>query len=74
MTIDKDLLDILACPQTKAPVVEYDDGGTLWLVSTDAATRLRYPVRDGIPIMLVDESETLDEDAWRAVMDRAGRS
>ena len=74
MPIDKDLLEILACPQTKAPVVETEEAGAHWLVSTDAATRYRYPVRDGIPIMLADESETLDEDAWRAVMDRAGRS
>ena len=74
MPIDKDLLEILACPQTKAPVVETEDGDAHWLVSTDAATRLRYPVRDGIPIMLADESEALDEDAWRAVMDSAGRT
>ena len=57
MTIDKDLLEILACPETKAPVVEVVEGDQHWLVSTDAATRKRYPVRDGIPIMLVDEAE-----------------
>ena len=42
-------------------------------VSTDAATRRRYPVSgDGIPIMLIDESEVLPEDRWRAIMDACG--
>jgi uncharacterized protein YbaR (Trm112 family) len=43
------------------------------LVSTDPATRRRYRVEDGIPVMLVDESETLDEATWRAIMARHGR-
>lgn len=73
MSIEKDLLEILACPETKAPVVEVESGGEHWLVSTDAATRRRYPVRDGIPIMLVDESEVLDEAAWNAVMAANGQ-
>ena len=54
MKIPEDFLEILACPETKAPVVQ--DGE--WLVSTDAATRRRYPIRDEIPIMLIDEAES----------------
>jgi len=54
--IDKDLLEILVCPKTKAPLVESGD----WLYSTDTETRLRYPIRDGIPIMLIDEAQTVD--------------
>ena len=68
MKIPEDFLEILACPETKAPVVQ--DGE--WLVSTDAATRRRYPIRDEIPIMLVEESETMDEAAWREAMKRCG--
>ncbi len=68
MPIQKDLLEILACPETKAPVVEVETDGEHWLVSTDPATRRRYPVRDGIPIMLVDEAETMDEEAWKAIV------
>ena len=68
MKIPEDFLEILACPETKAPVVQ--DGE--WLVSTDAATRRRYPIRDEIPIMLVEESEVMDEAAWRDVMKRRG--
>jgi len=55
MTIDKDLLDLLACPKCKGGVYLADDGG--WLVCE--ACRLRYPVRDDIPVMLVDEAEKL---------------
>ena len=69
MPIDRELLEILVCPLSRAPLVE--DGDTL--VSTDAATRRRYRVEDGIPVMLVDESEELDEATWRAIMARHGR-
>jgi len=67
--IDRELLEILVCPLSRAALVE--DGDTL--VSTDAATRRRYRIEDGIPVMLVDESEELDEAAWRAIMARHGR-
>jgi uncharacterized protein YbaR (Trm112 family) len=66
MPIDKELLDLLVCPLTKAPLVL--DGETL--VSTDRATRRRYRIDDGIPIMLIDESEELDETTWQAIMAR----
>lgn len=69
MPVDPELLAILVCPLSRAPLVE-DDGA---LVSTDSATRLRYRIEDGIPVMLVDESETLDEATWKAVMARHGR-
>jgi uncharacterized protein YbaR (Trm112 family) len=49
--IDKELLEILACPVDKAPVVLRDDR----IVCTTCGRR--YPIRDGIPVMLVDEAE-----------------
>lgn len=49
--IDKELLEILACPVDHAPVREEDDR----LVCTSC--RRRYPVREGIPVMLVEEAE-----------------
>jgi uncharacterized protein YbaR (Trm112 family) len=55
--IDPELMSILVCPQSHAPLVQI---GT-WLYSTDPATRRRYPVREGIPIMLIDESEVVSE-------------
>lgn len=50
--ISKDLLDILACPKCKSPVVE--EGDTIRC--TNSACGLVYPVRDGIPVMLIDEA------------------
>ncbi len=51
--IDKELLDILACPQCKADVKL----GGEWIVCTNPKCGLRYPIRDGIPVMLIDEAE-----------------
>ena len=53
---DPELLRILVCPLTKAPLILRGD----WLYSTDSATRRRYPIRDGIPIMLIEEAEEVD--------------
>jgi uncharacterized protein YbaR (Trm112 family) len=55
--IDAKLMELLVCPLTKGPLDLSDDGG--WLVSRRA--RLRYPVRDGIPILLADEAEPVED-------------
>ena len=69
MPIDEDLLEILACPESRAPLVAFEDDAGSWLVSTDAATRRRYRISDdGIPILLIDESEVLGEERWREIM------
>jgi uncharacterized protein YbaR (Trm112 family) len=52
MSLSKELLDILACPQCKGGI-EPDEQHE-WLYCH--ACRLAYPVRDGIPVMLVDEA------------------
>jgi uncharacterized protein len=52
------LEDLLICPKSKSELVLDGDS----LVSVDPACRLRYAIRDGIPIMLVDEARPLDED------------
>ncbi|MFH0733318.1 MAG: Trm112 family protein [bacterium] len=62
--ITKELLDILCCPLSHADLV-YDENT---LVSTDEKTRRRYKIEDDIPIMLIDESEELDLDIWKAIM------
>jgi hypothetical protein len=56
--IDPKLLDILVCPLTKAPL-RYDRDAQE-LISDEAG--LAYPIRDGIPIMLVDEARPLRDD------------
>lgn len=65
--LDKEFLSILVCPLTKAKLVQVGD----WLYSTDAATRRRYPVRDGIPIMLIDESEVVEPEEFQRIMVQA---
>ena len=57
MSINRDLLAILACPETKAPLKLSSDG--LYLVSTDKKTRRRYRIEEDIPVLLIDESEVL---------------
>jgi uncharacterized protein YbaR (Trm112 family) len=54
--VDPKLLEILVCPLTKGPL-EYD-AEKQELISRSA--NLAYPIRDGIPIMLVDEARKLD--------------
>lgn len=49
--IDKDLLEILACPACKGDVEQKEDR----IVCVQCARR--YPIKDGIPIMLVDEAQ-----------------
>ncbi len=53
MTIDKDLLEILACPNCRGDV-EYRESEQ---VIVCLKCGYRYPVRDGIPVMLIDEAE-----------------
>jgi hypothetical protein len=58
-SVDPKLLEILVCPLTKAPL-RYDREAQE-LISDQA--HLAYPIRDGIPIMLVDEARPLDQTA-----------
>ncbi len=57
--IDPRLLEILVCPASRGPL-RYDRERQE-LVSERAG--LAYPIRDGIPIMLIDEARRLDDDA-----------
>lgn len=55
MAIDKELLEILACPKCKGDLrlTENRDG-----LICDAC-KLKYPIKDDIPVMLVDEAEKI---------------
>ena len=55
--VDPKLLEILVCPVTKGPL-RYDEAKQE-LISEQAG--LAFPIRDGIPIMLVDEARSLKE-------------
>jgi uncharacterized protein YbaR (Trm112 family) len=52
--ISQDLLDLLVCPVCKKPLVQKENGESLKC----AECRRVYPVRDNIPILLVDEATT----------------
>jgi len=65
--LDPELLSLMVCPQSHARLIQVGD----WLCSTDPATRRRYPVRDGLPIMLIEESEVMDEEEFNRVMQQA---
>jgi hypothetical protein len=56
--MDSRLLEILVCPVTKAPLV-WDAQKQELLCK---ASRLAYPVRDGIPVMIEEEARTLSDD------------
>ena len=53
--MDKKLLDILACPVCKGPLVYKQEAGEL----VCKADRLAYPIKDDIPVMLEEEARKL---------------
>ncbi|MGH9031083.1 MAG: Trm112 family protein [Acidimicrobiia bacterium] len=57
MALDAKLLEILACPEDKGPLLYFEDENTLY----NPRLKRRYAVRDDIPIMLIDEAETVDD-------------
>ncbi len=58
MTIDKELLEVLACPKCKGDITLTEEGDGL-ICDT---CKLKYPVKDDIPVMLIDEAIPLGGD------------
>jgi len=56
MALDPQLLDILACPEDKGPLLYFEDEQALY----NPRLKRRYAIRDDIPVMLIDEAETVD--------------
>ena len=65
-TLDPRLLAVLACPDDKGPLYYLGDQTGLY----NPRLRRRYDVRDGIPVMLIDEAHTLDQAAHDLLMAR----
>ena len=57
MTLSPQLLDLLVCPEDKGPLLYFADEQSLY----NPRLRRRYAIRDGIPVMLVEEAETVSE-------------
>ena len=67
MTLDARLLEILACPLDKGPLLYFPDEEVLY----NPRERLRYAILDGIPVMLVDEAQTADDDEHDRLLAKA---
>jgi uncharacterized protein YbaR (Trm112 family) len=58
MALDPLLLEILACPEDKGPLLYFEDEATLY----NPRLRRRYRILDGIPVLLVEEAEAVTEE------------
>ncbi len=69
MTLDPKLLEILACPEDKGPLLYFADEDSLY----NPRLKRRYAIRDDIPVMLIDEAETVDDREHQRLMEKAER-
>jgi uncharacterized protein YbaR (Trm112 family) len=67
MALDPQLLEILACPEDKGPLLYFADEDTLY----NPRLKRRYAIREDIPIMLIDEAETVDETEHERLLAKA---
>jgi uncharacterized protein YbaR (Trm112 family) len=67
MALDQQLLDILACPEDKGPLLYFRDEDSLY----NPRLKRRYAIRDDIPIMLIDEAETVSDDEHQRLLAKA---
>ena len=67
MSLDPQLLEILACPQDKGPLLYFADEDLLY----NPRLRRRYEVRNDIPVMLVDEATDVDDAEHARLMAKA---
>jgi len=66
-TLDPRLLEILACPEDKGPLLYFADEQSLY----NPRLHRRYDVRDGIPVMLIDEAASVDDAEHDRLMAKA---
>jgi uncharacterized protein len=57
MALDPKLLEILACPKDKGPLLYFVDEDALY----NPRLRMKYRITDDIPVMLIDEAQTVDD-------------
>ena len=58
MTLDPKLLEILACPEDKGPLLYFEDEAILY----NPRLKRKYLIKDDIPVMLIDEAEDASDD------------
>ncbi len=67
MALDPQLLEILACPEDKGPLLYFADEESLY----NPRLKRRYAIRDDIPIMLIDEAEAVSEEEHERLVAKA---
>jgi uncharacterized protein len=67
MALDPQLLEILACPEDKGPLLYFADEDSLY----NPRLKRRYAIREDIPIMLIDEAETVDDAEHERLLTKA---
>jgi uncharacterized protein YbaR (Trm112 family) len=67
MALDPQLLEILACPDDKGPLLYFADEDALY----NPRLKRRYAIKDDIPIMLIDEAETVADDEHDRLLAKA---
>jgi hypothetical protein len=67
MSLDPQLLEILACPQDKGPLLYFADDNLLY----NPRLQRGYEVRNDIPIMLIDEARVIDDAEHARLVEKA---
>jgi uncharacterized protein YbaR (Trm112 family) len=67
MALDPKLLEILACPDDKGPLLYFPDEQSLY----NPRLKRRYRIEDDIPVMLIDESEIVSDEEHQRLTAKA---
>jgi len=68
MALDQRLLDILACPDDKGPLLYVEDEDVLY----NPRLRRAYAITDGIPVLLIDEARQVEDDEHERLVAKTG--
>jgi uncharacterized protein YbaR (Trm112 family) len=65
--LDPQLVELLACPEDKGPLLYFPDEHTLY----NPRLKRRYVITDGIPVMLIEQAVSVDDDEDRRLLAKA---
>jgi uncharacterized protein YbaR (Trm112 family) len=63
------LLELIRCPRCKSPLVHDGD----WLISSDPSCRLKYEIKNDIPVLIPEEAVEVSREEWSDIMGRHSR-
>ncbi len=69
MSLDPHLLEILACPEDRGPLLYFAADGFLY----NPRLKRQYRIEDGVPVMLIHEAKAVGDDEHRALLDKAAK-